>query len=83
MERPTDRGVLPNEALIADGWVRRYLADPDRAREAVETYTEAGFEVHLEQLEPRSFATSCEGCAASVCSTYTVVYTRKRPPEAP
>ncbi len=83
MAESSDVGVLPNAALIADGWVRRYLADPNRAREAVQTYTEAGFEVLLEELEPRSFAASCSGCAATVCATYTVVYTRKRALEDP
>ena len=75
---PTDHGVQTNAALVADGWVRRYLADPHRAQEAVLTYGAAGFEVHLERLVPASFGEKCQGCAEAVCHSYVVVYTRKR-----
>ena len=72
-----DRGVLSNEDLVQAGWVRRHLADLDRAKEAEQTYQSAGFEVRLETLSPGNFADKCKTCAASVCSSYVVVYTRK------
>jgi len=72
-----DRGVLSNEELVQAGWVRRHLADLERAREAQATYRDAGFEVRLETLSPGNFADECRTCAASVCPSYVVVYTRK------
>lgn len=74
-------GVGTHQDLLDAGWVRRYLADPQRAQEAVETYGSAGFEVHLQQLVPDDFAASCRGCAATVCVSYVVVYTRKKKQE--
>jgi hypothetical protein len=75
-------GVGTSQSLLEAGWVRRYLADPQRAQEAVETYGAAGFEVHLQQLAPADFATTCAGCAATVCASYVVVYTRKNQEES-
>jgi hypothetical protein len=83
MTGTAELGVRTDPALVADGWVRRYLADPERAREAVETYGAAGFEVRLEPLKPGNFAEHCQGCAAIVCRTYVVVYTRKKPGSTP
>jgi hypothetical protein len=71
------RGVLTSEVLVAQGWVRRFLADEARAREAVDTYSAAGFEVHLQKLVPDDFEEKCSDCAATVCISYVVVYTRK------
>ena len=55
--------------------------DESRAKEALETYSAAGFEVHLANLAPADFEERCKGCAATVCRDYTVVYTRKKPGE--
>lgn len=78
-----DRGVKTNPSLEDQGWVRRYLADESRAIEAEETYSAAGFEVHLERLVPNDFGSKCSDCAATVCSSYVVVYTRKPTREDP
>lgn len=78
-----DRGVGANADLLAQGWERRYLADEHRAREAQETYSAAGFEVHLESLAPANFGSKCQSCAASVCGSYVVVYTRRPGKETP
>ncbi len=77
------RGLRSDAALEAEGWVRRHLAEPSRAEEAAAIYAEAGFEVRIEHLEPRSFAAGCRSCAASVCSAYVVIYTRKIPERTP
>ena len=74
----SDHGVQTNPSLVDLGWVRRYLADEHRAKEAQETYTEAGFEVHLEKLVPKDFGEKCQTCAATVCTSYVVVYTRMK-----
>ncbi len=67
-----------NTALEAEGWERRYLADPDRAREAVELYSSMGFEVRAEKLEPADFGPQCGDCSQVVCRSYVLIYTRKR-----
>lgn len=77
MREPDERGVLTNPALTAQGWTRRYLAAPERAQEAAETYAAAGFEVRLEPLTPSDLGSACAGCAATVCASYLMVYTRK------
>ncbi len=77
-----DRGLMTNPALAAEGWQRRYLADESRAKEAEETYRAAGFEVLLHRLKPDDFGDKCVDCAASVCASYVVVYTRRPRPQA-
>jgi len=76
-------GVLTDPDLVAQGWKRRYLAEPTRAKEAVETYTAAGFEVYLQALEPTDFSAKCQACAAAGCMSYVVVYTRIPPEKTP
>ncbi len=71
------KGIHTNQELIDAGWERRFLASSDRAEEAVKTYTEMGFEVRTEKLTPTDFGAGCSTCAASVCSSYQLIYTRK------
>jgi hypothetical protein len=63
--------------LIADGWERRHLADPDRAEEAVQLYSSLGFEVKCQKLTPADFGPDCGDCASVVCKTYVLIYTRR------
>ena len=63
--------------LVADGWERRYLADPDRAREAIDLYESLGYEVKAQSLTPGDFGPNCGDCASVVCSNYVLIYTRK------
>ncbi len=74
-------GVLADPALLAAGWVRRHMVDPDRAAESAELYAAAGFEVKLRELTPADFGAQCQACASTVCKSYVVVYTRKRETE--
>jgi hypothetical protein len=73
-----DYDIPANPELTAAGWVRRYLADPIRAREAVELYSRLGFEVKAQTLTPGDFGPNCEGCPAVVCESYVMIYTRRR-----
>ena len=70
--------VRTAEALVAAGWTRRFLADPDRAKEAVQTYGALGFEVRAEPLAPADFDEACFHCSESVCRSYVMIYTRER-----
>ncbi len=69
----------PDPRLVAEGWERRFMADPQRAREAEEMFTAMGFEVRLEPVRRDEFAAACRDCALSAeCLNYVTVYVRKR-----
>jgi hypothetical protein len=76
----SDYDIPANPELTAAGWVRRYLADSIRAREAVELYSSLGYEVKAQKLTPGDFGPNCEGCPAVVCESYVMIYTRKPSP---
>lgn len=72
-----DDGAVPD----AEGWVRRYLADPKRAEEARVMYESIGFEVEFRTPGPRDvreMTDDCGECREQVCSTYVLVHTRRR-----
>ena len=77
--RQLESAIAADPELLAAGWVRRYLADSDRAREAVELYTKLGYEVKAQELTPANFDTSCGDCPSHVCQAYVLIYTRKLP----
>ena len=70
--------VQDNPDLIAQGWVRRFMAAPDRATEAVELYESMGFEVKVVELTPADFGPNCTECGSSMCQSYVLIYTRKK-----
>jgi hypothetical protein len=71
--------IRDDAELVAAGWERRFLADPDRAREATELYTSLGYEVLAHELTPDEFGPMCAQCPASACLSYVMIYTRPRP----
>ncbi len=75
-------GIPADPELEAAGWERRFLADEARAEEALETYRELGFEVMAVELTPSTLGPKCGSCAATICSAYVLIYTR-RPGERP
>lgn len=76
------QGIREREALVAEGWVRRTLADEARAREAEQIYRAAGFEVKLVAIEGQDFESACQDCASALCGgAWAIVYTRRK--EAP
>ena len=60
--------------LRKDGWEKRFTADDPRLTEAVETYEELGFEVHLEPVE--SSSEECTDCLIAFTDRYKTIYTR-------
>ncbi|MDP7008596.1 MAG: hypothetical protein QGI78_03395 [Phycisphaerales bacterium] len=70
--------VQPDPKLLAEGWERRQLADPDRAKEAVELYESLGFEVLAKELDESDFGDACKTCAVAGCNGYVMIYTRKK-----
>lgn len=74
----SDEFTVPADAeLLAQGWTRRNLEEPTRARELVDLYESLGFEVKVETLTPQNFPDQCQSCGLSVCSSYVLIYTRK------
>lgn len=73
-----EHSIPADPKLVAEGWVRRHLADPDRAKEAIELYTSMGYEVKAQKLTPADFGPKCGDCSSVICSTYVLIYTRKR-----
>jgi hypothetical protein len=65
-----------------EGWERRFVADPARAREAAEVYAAAGFEVHTVPARPEDLAgdllrDGCETCWLAQSFGFQVIYTRR------
>jgi len=75
------RTIRPNPTLIAEGWKQRNVSGPDRTDELRRLYESLGFDVRIEKLDPRDFGSDfedCESCAVVACTSYVVIYTRKR-----
>jgi len=67
----------PNPELVAQGWERRFMADPKQAEEAERLYRELGFEVRAENIQPSELSELCGSCGLATCRAYVTVYTRK------
>lgn len=63
-------------ALAAQGWLRRFITDEKRVQEAIDLYTELGFEVHVEPLREDELPESCEGCQILMLQQFKTIYTR-------
>lgn len=70
--------VRSDPELLAQGWQRRHLVDPDRAAESIELYTSLGFDVQARKLTPADFGPDCGQCASTICRSYVLIYTRKK-----
>ena len=69
--------VRDDPTLIAAGWERRQLADPNRAKEAIDLYESLGFEVLAKELKDSDFGEDCKTCAVVGCQGYVMIYTRR------
>jgi hypothetical protein len=70
--------LQPNAALVAEGWERRFTADEQRAKEAMELYSQLGYEVRAEPVSPEELDDDCQDCRAVVAYQFCTIYTRKR-----
>lgn len=69
--------IPPDPALLAQGWVHRFVTSPDRANEMAELYASLGFEVRLEPIRPESLGAYCQECQLVLCRSYVMIYTRQ------
>jgi hypothetical protein len=72
-----DFELAPDPELVAEGWERRFMADPVRARESVELYESLGYEVLTEPVKPVELPEACTDCRVVVYFSFVNVYTRK------
>lgn len=78
-----DRALSPGQlqadpALAAKGWERRFTADAQRAKEAMELYEKLGYEVRAEPVRPQELDDDCEDCGTVVSFHFLAIYTRKK-----
>ena len=73
--------------LEIEGWTRQFVASEPRLSEAVETYKEADFEVHLEPFPKESEGENCKGsndegecrtCFEGFEDRYKIIFTRPK-----
>jgi hypothetical protein len=74
----SDAQLPPDSSLIAQGWERRFTADEQRAKEAMELYTQLGYEVRAEPVLPEELQDDCRDCRTIVSFYFQTIYTRKR-----
>lgn len=82
--RTPPRDVKGDPALLAQGWVARFVADERQTKEAEELYTSLGFQFLAEAIAPEALGPRCGSCKDLVCGTYQMIYTRREaavPPE--
>jgi hypothetical protein len=73
----SDAQLLPDPALVAEGWERRFTTDDQRAKEAMELYSQLGYEVRAERVRPEELHDDCVDCRTIVSFHFQTIYTRK------
>ena len=71
------RGLLSEEELLREGWMRRFVGGPPRLQEFVALYESLGYEVHLEQQLAGELREECGDCTLALM-LFRVVYTRRK-----
>jgi hypothetical protein len=74
----SDAQLQPDSSLLAQGWERRFTADEQRAKEAMELYSQLGYEVRAEPVLPEEVPDDCQDCRTVVSFYFQTIYTRKR-----
>jgi hypothetical protein len=74
----SDDQLQPNPALVVEGWERRFTADEQRTREAMDLYIQLGYEVRAEPLRAEELDEDCQDCRTVVAAHFRTIYTRKR-----
>ena len=65
-------------APAVEGWERRFTADMQRIKEAIELYRSLGYEVRVESARSAPQTEDCTPCH-SEASQFKTIYTRKKP----
>lgn len=70
--------LRPDASLMAQGWERRFTADEQRAREAMDLYSQLGFEVRAVPVLPEEVPDDCHDCRTVISFYFQTIYTRKK-----
>lgn len=73
-----DLNFPPDPQLSAAGWERRFMADPERVKEASILYHSLGYEVRVEPVGSSELSIWCHDCKILVCRSFKTIYTRKK-----
>lgn len=65
----------------AEGWERRFIADAQRAEEAMELYASLGYEVCADPVTAEEMGIECADCRLLALQRFKTIYTRKRRPD--
>jgi hypothetical protein len=76
----SDAQLEGDPARLADGWQRRFIADARRAEEAIELYTQLGYEVCADPVRAEELGEECDDCQLLAALQFRTIYTRKRRP---
>jgi len=71
-----DPAASQQDALVREGWLRRFLAVGLRLDEATALYRSLGFEVRHEAPSPEDLREECGDCREDL-QRYRVLYTRR------
>ena len=74
----SENQLQPDPTLIAAGWERRFIGDARQVKEAVELYSQLGFEVHTEPVRAEEMGDDCDDCRILVLLQFQTIYTRKK-----
>lgn len=67
------------QGLEAQGWVRQFDIEAQRADEYVEVYEAMGYEVRVEPMTPDLMVNEeCATCLLAECDKYVIIYTRQK-----
>ncbi|MCX8204787.1 MAG: hypothetical protein N3H31_03970 [Candidatus Nezhaarchaeota archaeon] len=67
-----------DEELRSKGWAFMFIGSGARLWQAVRDYEDAGFEVHLEPIEPEGLEEACRLCVEAEPHVVYAVYTRPK-----
>ena len=72
-----DDGRFVDEALLAEGWTPRFLADPARLAESKEIYFGLNMEVMAVEIQADNVNPECSQCFFTPCPPHFMLYTRR------
>lgn len=78
-EREVCAALDADDALVREGWQRRYMTSKSKGEEARAMYESLGYEVTTRAPKLEEFDDGCSGCGMQSCREDVVVYTRRLP----
>ncbi|HKJ92220.1 MAG TPA: hypothetical protein VJ957_03580 [Longimicrobiales bacterium] len=73
----SENALEPDPARVAEGWERRFVADGQRAEEAMALYRELGYEVCADPVRAEELGNECDACRLVALLRFQTIYTRR------